>query len=129
MRLFKCDVCGNVYEMIEQKSGCTPACCGKPTRELKAGEVDAAAEKHVPVVKRDGNILKVSVGSVEHPMLEKHYITSIWTEFADGTLDKAALIPSTKPEADFDIKGRTGKVNVYEYCNLHGLWKTEFTIE
>lgn len=128
MRLFKCDVCGNVYEMLDQQSGATPVCCGKPTRELKAGEVDAANEKHVPVVSQEGNVLKVSVGSVEHPMQEEHFITSIWAEFEDGTLEKAGLVPGGKPEAVFDIKGRTGKVVVYEYCNLHGLWKAEIAI-
>lgn len=88
-------------------------------RELKAGEVDAAQEKHVPQVSVEDNKLKVVVGSVEHPMLEAHYITNIWVEYSDGTVDRAGLVPGMKPEYVFDPKGRTGKVTVYEYCNLH----------
>ena len=97
-------------------------------RELKAGEVDAAQEKHVPQVSVEDNKLKVVVGSVEHPMLEAHYITNIWVEYSDGTVDRAGLVPGMKPEYVFDLKGRTGKVTVYEYCNLHGLWKNEIEL-
>ncbi|MBB5183622.1 desulfoferrodoxin family protein [Catenisphaera adipataccumulans] len=129
MRLFKCDECGNVYEMVEQTCGCTPVCCGKPTRELKAGEVDAAQEKHVPAVSQTGKTLNVTVGSVEHPMTPEHHITAIWVEFEDGTSMKAGLTPAQKPTASFDVSGKSGKATVYEYCNLHGLWKAEFTIE
>lgn len=97
-------------------------------RELKAGEVDAAQEKHVPQVSVEDNKIKVVVGSVEHPMLEAHYITNIWVEYSDGTVDRAGLVPGMKPEYVFDSKGRTGKVIVYEYCNLHGLWKNEIEL-
>ena len=86
-------------------------------RELKAGEVSV-----------EDNKLKVVVGSVEHPMLEAHYITNIWVEYSDGTVDRASLVPGMKPEYVFDSKGRTGKVTVYEYCNLHGLWKNEIEL-
>lgn len=96
--------------------------------ECFAGEVDAAQEKHVPQVSVEDNKLKVVVGSVEHPMLEAHYITNIWVEYGDGTVDRAGLVPGMKPEYVFDSKGRTGKVTVYEYCNLHGLWKNEIEL-
>ena len=77
---------------------------------------------------REDNKLKVVVGSVEHPMLEAHYITNIWVEYSDGTVDRAGVVPGMKPEYVFDPKGRTGKVTVYEYCNLHGLWKNEIEL-
>ena len=82
----------------------------------------------VPSGYREDNKLKVVVGSVEHPMLEAHYITNIWVEYSDGTVDRAGLVPGMKPEYVFDPKGRTGKVTVYEYCNLHGLWKNEIEL-
>lgn len=97
-------------------------------RELKAGEVDAALEKHVPQVEVKDNELKVCVGSVLHPMTKEHYITNIWVEYADGTIERATLVPEGKPEYVFDTKGRKGKTVVYEYCNLHGLWKNEIEL-
>lgn len=97
-------------------------------RELKAGEVDAALEKHVPQISVNQNELKVCVGSVEHPMTKEHYITNIWVEYEDGTIERAGLVPDMKPEYVFDTKGRKGKVTVYEYCNLHGLWKNEIEL-
>ena len=128
MRNFKCDKCGNVYEMIEQKSGCTPVCCGSPTRELKAGEVDAAMEKHVPVLSQENDTLIVKVGSVPHPMQDVHYIINIWAEFEDGSMDRISLVPGQAPEASIALRNRKGHVVVYEYCNLHGLWKAEMDI-
>lgn len=92
-----------------------------------SGEVDAAQEKHVPHLEKDGTTLKVQVGSVEHPMLPEHYITAIWVELKDGTLYKQTLHANQKPEAHFDLGSYTGELTVYEYCNLHGLWKA--TIE
>ena len=103
-------------------------------KNLETGSVvegllmDVAQEKHVPQVSVEDNKIKVVVGSVEHPMLEAHYITNIWVEYSDGTVDRAGLVPGMKPEYVFDSKGRTGKVTVYEYCNLHGLWKNEIEL-
>lgn len=129
MKIYKCDSCKVLVEVLSPANGeVEVSCCSKPARLLKAGEVDAAQEKHVPVVEQEEQKLLVKVGSVEHPMTEEHYITSIWAEFEDGSVERSGLIPSNKPETSFDIKGRTGKVTVYEYCNLHGLWKTEYTI-
>lgn len=97
--------------------------------ELKAGAVDAATEKHVPVVSQDGNHLNVKVGEVAHPMTEEHWITSIWVEFEDGTVQRKSLLPTDAPETHFCLGGKKGKVTVYEYCNLHGLWKAELIVE
>ena len=92
--------------------------------ELKAGTVDAAVEKHVPVVTREGNLVKVSVGSVEHPMVEPHYIPFIWVETTKGNQMKS-LKADEKPEATFALTDGEEVVGVYAYCNLHGLWKAE----
>ena len=93
--------------------------------EVKAGEVDAAVEKHVPVVNVEGDYLVATVGEVLHPMTPEHLISNIWVEFSDGSAMKVTLTPEDKPEARFNIAGKKGKATVYEYCNLHGLWKAE----
>ena len=121
MKLLKCPICGNIVEMIEDK-GVPVMCCGKPMVELNANTTDGAVEKHVPVVEINGDILTVKVGSVEHPMLEEHYITMVLVEF-DNRVLRVNLKPNEKPEAVFALNGYKGNVNVYEYCNLHGLWK------
>lgn len=123
MKFFKCSVCGNVVEMVENKGG-TLVCCGKPMDELTANTSDGALEKHVPVAEIvDGN-LHVKVGSMEHPMLAEHYITFIAVEAGD-LIYRHALTPGVKPVAVFPLDGYKGKVTVYEYCNIHGLWKTD----
>lgn len=124
MKLLKCPICGNVVEMVEDH-GVPLMCCGKPMVEVKAGEVDAAVEKHVPVVKLEGDYLVATVGEVLHPMTPEHLISNIWVEFSDGSAMKVTLTPEDKPEARFNIAGKKGKATVYEYCNLHGLWKAE----
>lgn len=101
---------------------------GVPAKELQAGTTDAALEKHVPAVTKEGDVLRVQVGEVEHPMIDTHWITNIWVEYPDGTVEKKTLLPGEAPVALFDVTGRNGTVNVYEYCNLHGLWKKEFNL-
>jgi superoxide reductase len=116
--VFTCD-CGAVVEVL-QESGCEPACCGKPMRRLTENTVDAAKEKHIPLVEKTEGGYKVSVGSVTHPMDEKHYIA--WIELlADGTSYKKFLKPGGKPEAVFAISAT--EVCAREYCTLHGLWR------
>lgn len=90
--------------------------------EIKAGTTDAAQEKHVPVIERNGNKVKVKVGSVAHPMDEDHWITDIWLVQGNKT-QLVKLNPGEAPEAEFDVED--GAVSVYEYCNKHGLWKAE----
>ena len=124
MKLLKCPICGNVVEMVEDH-GVPLMCCGKPMVEVKAGEVDAAVEKHVPVVKVEGDYLVATVGEVLHPMTPEHLISNIWVEFSDGSAMKVTLTPEDKPEARFNVAGKKGKATVYEYCNLHGLWNAE----
>jgi len=123
MRFFKCDHCGNQIEMIEDK-GVPVMCCGQKMTELVAGTSDGAVEKHVPVFSVDGNIVTVTVGSVEHPMVEAHYIEWIVVETVNGSQRKM-LKPEDKPCAKVALTDGDSVVAVYAYCNLHGLWETK----
>jgi len=117
--VYKCEVCGNIVEVLHGGKG-ELACCGKPMVLLKENTVDAAKEKHVPVVEKTAGGFKVKVGSVAHPMEEKHFIE--WIEImADGTLYRKYLSPGNAPEAVFSIDA--AKVSARELCNIHGLWK------
>ena len=120
MKFYKCEHCGHIVTFVENK-GVPVMCCGQKMTELEAGVTDAAQEKHVPVVKQDGDIVTVSVGSVEHPMLEEHFIQWVCLETDKGSQIKY-LNAGEKPEAVFSLNGEK-LVAVYEYCNLHGLWK------
>ncbi|GAB6886945.1 desulfoferrodoxin [Desulfothermus okinawensis JCM 13304] len=120
-QIYKCDVCGNIVAVLHGGAG-QLVCCNQPMNLLKEGAVDAALEKHVPVIEKIDGGYKVKVGSVAHPMEEKHYIE--WIELqANGTSYYKFLKPGDAPEAVFLIEA--DKVVAREYCNLHGLWKAE----
>lgn len=121
-KFLRCEHCGNMVGMLND-SGVPMICCGEPMKELVPNTTDAANEKHVPVVTVEGDVLKAVVGSVEHPMEEAHYIQFIFVETDKGG-HRRALKPGEKPEAEFNLHGEK-PVAVYEYCNLHGLWKKE----
>ena len=123
MIILKCAKCGKMV-FVEKKSGCPTMCCGDAMEELIPGSVDAAQEKHVPVLTARGNRVLVTVGSVEHPMLDAHYITFIVLETSQG-YQKKDLKPGEKPEAVFALAEGEKVIAAYEYCNLHGLWKAE----
>ena len=124
LKFYKCAKCGEVvYKVVE--GSCTPQCCGVPMVELKANTTDAATEKHVPALSVDGNKLVVKVGEVAHPMLDEHYINFVALERADGSVTFKYLKPGEAPEATFCKP--SADTTVYEYCNLHGLWKAEYT--
>ena len=119
LEIYKCQVCGNMVEMVHTGAG-ELVCCGQPMTLLAENSTDAATEKHVPVVGKTANGFKVTVGSVAHPMEEKHYIE--WIEIVvDGTAYRKFLNAGDVPEAVFEIKA--DKVTARAYCNLHGLWK------
>ncbi len=118
VKFYHCEVCGNVVALLVDGKG-ELVCCGEPMVLLEADTVDAAKEKHVPEIKRDGNKIEVVVGSVEHPMEEKHYITFI-AAVQGKKIQIAQLEPGDEPKASFEIED--GEVEVYEFCNLHGLW-------
>ena len=119
MGIFKCELCGNIVEVVHQGEGVL-VCCGQPMTRQKENTTDAAQEKHVPVVEKTSDGYKVAVGSVAHPMQDVHYIE--WIELiADGTAYRAFLSPGGDPEAEFCVDA--SEVTVRAYCNLHGLWK------
>lgn len=120
LRFYKCKKCGKIIAVIKG-SPCDTMCCGEAMVELKANTTDAAVEKHVPVVQKNGNLVEVSVGSVAHPMEEKHYIEWISLETKEANLMKA-LKPGDEPKAVFALTDGDDVVRAYAYCNLHGLW-------
>jgi len=120
--VYKCEVCGIIVSVLDGGAG-ELVCCGEPMKLLNENTVDAAKEKHVPVIERTANGIKVSVGSTLHPMEEKHYIE--WIEIiADGEVHRQFLNPGDTPVAEFcQCKSDAQNVTAREYCNLHGLWK------
>ncbi len=121
LEVYKCNACGNIVEVLHAGGG-ELVCCGEPMKLFKENTVDAAKEKHVPVIEKTADGYKVKVGSVAHPMEEKHWIE--WIELiADGKVYRQFLKPGLAPEAEFCIKA--DKVSAREYCNLHGLWKAD----
>ena len=118
-QIYKCEMCGNIVEVVHGGKG-ELVCCGKPMKLFKEGAVDAALEKHVPVIEKTANGFKVTIGEAPHPMEEKHYIE--WIEAtADGY--KRFLKPGDVPEAEFCIDA--DRITAREYCNIHGLWKKD----
>jgi superoxide reductase len=119
MQVYRCSICGNIVEVLHPAGG-TLVCCNAPMVLLAENTTDASKEKHVPVIEATANGTKVKVGSVAHPMEEKHYIE--WVELiADGKVYRKFLKPGEAPEAEFPVKG--GQMVAKEYCNLHGYWK------
>ena len=122
VRFFRCSHCGNIITLV-QDNGVPVMCCGQKMEELIPGTSDGAHEKHVPAVNVEGDVVTAKIGSVEHPMLDVHYIQWICVETENGA-QRRILKPGEKPEAQFCLNGEKA-VAVYEYCNLHGLWKAE----
>ncbi len=121
MKFYRCKHCGQIVAIVK-KTGVPIICCGEPMEEIVPGTTDAAVEKHVPVYSVEGSKVKVTVGSVEHPMQSEHYIEWIALKTASGNQRKA-LKPGDKPEAEFAIVEGDSVEAVYAYCNLHSLWK------
>lgn len=121
-KFFVCKHCGNLVGMIHN-AGVKIICCGEPMTELVANTVEAASEKHLPVVSVEGNTVTVNVGSVEHPMQEEHSIEWIYLETDKGGHRKA-LNAGEKPVVSFALVEEK-PLAAFAYCNLHGLWKTE----
>ncbi len=121
-RFFVCSHCGNLVGMIHD-AGVPLVCCGTKMEELIPNTTDAAGEKHLPVVTQEGDLLKVSVGSVNHPMTEQHSIQWVYVRTEHGGQRKS-LAPGDEPKVTFALAGDK-PVAVYAYCNLHGLWMTE----
>ena len=120
-RFFVCEICGNIIAMVKP-SGVPVVCCGKPMKALIPNTTDASQEKHVPVWSREGNLVKVQVGSAAHPMVAAHYIEWVSLQTKAGNQRKA-LAPEQAPEVTFALTEGDEVEAVYAYCNLHGLWK------
>jgi superoxide reductase len=119
LEVYKCGVCGNIVEVLHAGKG-NLVCCGQPMNLLVENTVDAAKEKHVPVIEKVDGGVKVKVGEVPHPMEEKHWIE--WVEIiADGKTYRQYLNPGETPEATFNVTA--DQITAREYCNIHGLWK------
>jgi superoxide reductase len=119
LQIYKCEICGHMVEIIHEGIG-QLVCCGQPMKHYEENTVDASQEKHVPVIEKVEGGFKVKVGSVPHPMEEKHYIE--WIEvIADGKAYRQFLKPGDAPEAVFLISA--SEVTAREFCNLHGVWR------
>lgn len=124
VKFLHCKHCGKVLEFLGGcESGCKTICCGEPMEELTANSKEAATEKHIPVVEINGNTLKVSVGSILHPMTEAHLINFVVLE-TDKEVRRIDLKPNDTPVVTYDITNEK-PLRVYAYCNLHGLWVKE----
>ena len=120
-KFFICEHCGNIVAMVKA-SGVPVVCCCQPMKELVPGTTDAAAEKHVPAYSVEGNVVKVKVGEVAHPMIPEHFIEWVSLQTKQGNQRKV-LVPESAPEVSFLIDADDEVEAVYAYCNLHGLWK------
>jgi len=121
LEVYKCELCGNIVEVLFGADG-QLVCCEQPMTLMTENTVDAAKEKHVPVIEKTGGGVKVKVGDVAHPMEEKHFIQ--WIEIiADGRIYRQFLNPGDAPEAEFKVSA--DNIVAREYCNLHGHWKAE----
>lgn len=120
-KFYICERCGNIIAKVKD-SGVPVMCCGQPMKEIVPGTSDASQEKHVPVYEVEGNVVKVKVGSIEHPMTKEHYIEWISIQTKNGNQRKT-LKPEDKPEASFALVDGDEIEAVFAYCNLHSLWK------
>jgi len=119
-QIYKCNICGNIVEVLHKGDG-ELVCCNQPMELLKEKTEEEGQEKHVPVIEKTESRIKAKVGSIPHPMEEAHYIE--WIELiADDKSYRKFLKPGDAPEAEFNIKAE--KIEIREYCNLHGLWKS-----
>ena len=121
MRFYKCAHCGKIIALVNDVKVPT-ICCGEPMKEIVANTQEAAVEKHIPVYKVEGNIVKVEVGSTLHPMLDAHYIEWVLLETRKGN-QRRVLNPGEEPKTEFALLPKDEVVAVYAYCNLHGLRK------
>lgn len=123
-QFYICKHCGNLIGLIEN-TGVPIVCCGENMEELIPNTTDAAAEKHVPIIKADDNKVAVDIGSVPHPMIEQHYISWVYIQTKKGGQRKI-LKANDKPSVEFILTDDDELEAAFAYCNLHGLWKAEY---
>jgi superoxide reductase len=121
LQVYKCEICGNIVEVLHEGVG-ELVCCNQPMKLMQPKMADEGKEKHVPVIEKTGKGVKVKVGSVPHPMEEKHFIEWIAVDTERGTFRKF-LKPGEKPEGEFEIKEDI--LGAREYCNVHLLWSVK----
>ena len=121
MIFYRCPKCGKIIALVDGSKSIPTICCGAPMMELVPNTQDGAHEKHIPVVKQEGNIVTVTVGEVEHPMIDVHYIQWIVLRTNFGNR-RRLLSPNEKPMARFVLDENERVLEVLEYCNLHGLY-------
>lgn len=121
-KFYVCETCGNLVGMINE-SGVPMMCCGKKMTQIVPGTVEASKEKHIPVVTVEDGVIKVNVGSVDHPMTEEHLIEWVYVQTDRGGQRKT-LKAGDAPNLTFAFDDEK-PIAVYAYCNLHGLWKTD----
>lgn len=119
-KIYRCSICGNIVEVLHEGAG-TLVCCGKDMEELSERNTDEGQEKHVPLISIDGNVAKVSVGDIPHPMEDTHYIEFIQL-LVDDTVQTKYLKPGDKPEVQFTLPETYTNISAREYCNIHGVW-------
>lgn len=122
-KFFYCKHCGNMVGLIHA-SGAPMSCCGEPMTELVPNTVDAAKEKHLPVVKQEGNIVEITVGEVAHPMTDDHYIAWVYLQTTNGG-HRITLKPGDAPVVKVALVEGEEVIAALEYCTLHGIWLTE----
>ncbi len=121
MKLYRCSICGNLVELIEDGGG-TLVCCGEEMMELPVNSSEVTFEKHIPVIEKDGNKVTVKVGEITHPMLENHYI--MWIAIIEGKhIQKKLLSPGEEPKAEFEVN--SNNFTAYAYCNVHGFYRKD----
>ncbi|WAW15473.1 desulfoferrodoxin family protein [Peptostreptococcus equinus] len=124
LKFYSCSDKDFIIEVVVPEEGCQVSCCGEEMKLIEPNTTDAAGEKHVPVIEVSGNKVVVKVGSVPHPMEEKHHISFIYL-VTEKTVQRVDLPHDGKPEAEFVLAEDDKAICAYEYCNLHGLWKAE----
>jgi superoxide reductase len=124
LQIYKCETCGNIVMVLHSGVG-QLVCCGNPMKLMEENTVDAVVEKHVPVIERNGKSVLVKVGSVPHPMTNTHWIEWIELHVDDSYVLIKRLTYNDKPEALFSLPTEPKSLMAREYCNLHGLWKSE----
>ena len=122
-KFYRCAHCGTIIAFVNS-SGVPVMCCGEKMQEIVPGTVDAAVEKHVPVCKIENSLLTVTVGEVEHPMAEEHYIQWVFVQTKFGN-QRRELSPGSAPTVTFALCEGDEVQAVYAYCNLHGLWAAD----
>lgn len=123
LRFFCCNFCGKLFSLCDEGIKTKTICCNSDMKELIPNTTEGAHEKHIPVIKQDGQNVTIKIGEDPHPMLDEHFIEWIKLVTNEGVYTKY-LLPNTNPLASFILQKNETPVKAYAYCNIHGLWST-----